>query len=268
VRQTIKKILIEDKGKMIIWRTPAEKVNSFIEKLFPLKTDKELIRLGPNGDGGYLVPDDLKGIAACFSPGVDSVSEFEHDCLERGMKIYMADRTVDKPNLNIAPEHYHFLKKHIGYFDDDDQITLDSWVDNYEPGTTDLLLQMDIEGAEYYSILNASEKLMRRFRIIVIEFHDLHELWYPYFFNLADAAFNKLLHTHSCVHIHPNNYFGEGAISTRFGVNIPTIAEFTFYRNDLMKVKSYQKNFPHRLDYDNTDKVHVPLPKNWYRADS
>lgn len=42
---------------------------------------KDLIRLGPNGDGGYLVPDDLTGIEACFSPGVCATSEFENTVL-------------------------------------------------------------------------------------------------------------------------------------------------------------------------------------------
>jgi hypothetical protein len=40
-------------------------------------TDVPLIRLGADGDGGYLVPDDLEDVAACFSPGVDDRASFE-----------------------------------------------------------------------------------------------------------------------------------------------------------------------------------------------
>lgn len=67
------------------------------------------LTLDPNGDGGYLVPNDLEGIEACFSPGVDKISEFELDCLNYGMKIYMPDKSVEKPNLNLSEGAYSFI---------------------------------------------------------------------------------------------------------------------------------------------------------------
>ena len=51
----------------------------------------------------------MEGIESCFSPGVDNISEFENDCLKYGMKIYMADKSVDKPNLDIPEEKYDFF---------------------------------------------------------------------------------------------------------------------------------------------------------------
>jgi hypothetical protein len=51
-------------------------VREFIAKLHPLTTEHPLIRMG-EGDGGYLIPDDLNGITACFSPGVDNRATFE-----------------------------------------------------------------------------------------------------------------------------------------------------------------------------------------------
>jgi len=45
--------------------------------LRPYTTDKELIRLGAEKDGGYLIPNDLAGIEACFSPGVGNEFNFE-----------------------------------------------------------------------------------------------------------------------------------------------------------------------------------------------
>jgi hypothetical protein len=78
--------------------TNKSEIFGLISKLHPLKSNARLIRVGPNGDGGYLVPDDLVNIEACFSPGVDAVSQFEYDCYNRGMKIFMADNSVKKPN--------------------------------------------------------------------------------------------------------------------------------------------------------------------------
>ncbi|WP_120910494.1 hypothetical protein [Helicobacter pylori] len=59
--------------------TPKEKIESFIKSLHPIKTEHELVRLGAKYDGGYLVPNDFKGIKALFSPGVGNENAFEED---------------------------------------------------------------------------------------------------------------------------------------------------------------------------------------------
>jgi hypothetical protein len=98
-----------NKGIMLQRATEKDKVLKLIEGLYPIRSELELIRLGPNGDGGYLLPNDLEGIEACFSPGVAQVSEFELDCLKYEMKVFMADKSVEKPNLNISEDEYDFL---------------------------------------------------------------------------------------------------------------------------------------------------------------
>ena len=263
MKDQLKKIFVEDKGNIIIARTPIERVKALIERLWPVKTDKELIRVGPKHDGGYLVPNDLDNIKACFSPGVDVMSEFEKACFEYGMKLYLADRTVEKPNFDLDPQSYSFLKKHIGVTNDADFTTLDAWVEACEPGNSDLLLQMDIEGAEFASIINTSNALLGRFRIMIFELHHLDEFWNPRFFNIAEMAINKILETHTCVHIHPNNCCGT---ETQYGREIPRFAEFTFLRNDRIKNREFAKTFPHPLDFDNEGKLPLVLPKCWYKS--
>lgn len=226
----ILKYLFGKIGIIISKSTDKSDVEKLIQDLYPLQIQKQLIRLGPNGDGGYLVPYDLEGIEGCFSPGVGKISEFELDCLKYGMKIFMADKSVEYPNLNLSPDKFDFIKKFVGCTNNDDYITLDEWVNSKIHNTTsDLLLQMDIEGDEYFSLLNISDSLLRRLRIMVIEFHHLHNLFNPIFFNCARSVFNKILQTHICVHIHPNNVCG---IDKTFGIEIPKIAEFTFIRKD------------------------------------
>lgn len=235
-------------------------LQSFIRKLFPKSPDKELIRLGPKGDGGYLVPDDLAGIEACFSPGVSLTSGFEKDCADLGMKVFMADKSVEQP----AESHdlFYFTKKFVGVTTSDDFMTIDDWVTSSLPGSqTDLMLQIDIEGYEYETFIGISDSLLRRFRIIVAEFHNLDQLWNRPFFQLTSRAFEKILQTHTCTHIHPNNCCGQLSIE---GLSIPRVAEFTFLRNDRICNPSYTNVFPHSLDFDNTDNPHLPLPKCWY----
>ena len=240
--------------------TDKNTLQSLVHKLYPMSTDKELIRLGPEGDGGYLVPDDLAGIEACFSPGVSLISGFEKDCADLGMKVFLADKSVDQP----AESHdlFYFTKKYVGVTTSDDFMTVDDWVASSLPESQkDLMLQIDIEGYEYETFLGMSDSLMRRYRIIVAEFHSLDQLWSRPFFLLASRAFEKILQTHTCIHIHPNNCSG---LLNREGLSIPRMAEFTFLRNDRICNSSYANVFPHPLDFDNTDNPHLPLPKCWY----
>jgi len=243
-----------------------EKIIQLIDKLHPVQTQYELIRLGPKGDGGYLVPDCLDTISACFSPGVAEVSEFESDCLNLGMQLFMADASVEKPNWTISEEKYRFQKKFIGCTNNEEFMTMDTWFKSANlRDDMDLLLQMDIERSEYAAIINTSDELMKRFKVMVIEFHFLQQLWNKGFFKIVETTINKILHTHICVHLHPNNFKGtNGSVFTQLGIDIPKVLEMTFLRKDVADIKGYQTQFPHPLDCDNTTKEHFPLPKNWY----
>ncbi len=242
--------------------TDTGEIRSLLDALSPIVCEHALVRFGPNRDGGYLLPDDLAGIAACFSPGVNCASGFEWDCAERGMQVYMADKSVDQP----AKQHpqFHFQKKFIGATTNTDFVTLDHWVSgSLSSGEDDLLLQMDIEGYEYEALLAASDELLRRFRILVIEFHHLHQLYNKFFFGLASRAFFKILQTHTCVHIHPNNC----SHPVRVGeFEFPRAMEFTFLRTDRVKEMRPATSFPHPLDCDNTHNPSLVLPDCWYRS--
>jgi hypothetical protein len=237
-------------------------IQLLLKSLYPLATDKKLIRMGPAGDGGYLVPDDLGDIEACFSPGVGELSGFEKQCAELGMKIYMADGSVDHPGE--TDNRFFFIKKFIGPETSEDFITMDDWVSsNIQGSRSDLLLQMDIEAHEYDSILGMSDELLNRFRVIIIEFHCLYHFWDPVFLERAIATFEKLHRQHSCVHIHPNNCC---SIFSYGGLDIPRAAEFTFMRNDRFTNSEFVTEFPNSLDEDNMNHPHIVLPGCWHAS--
>ncbi|WP_339925656.1 FkbM family methyltransferase [uncultured Cyclobacterium sp.] len=251
---------IERRNYDIIRSVSKEKMLEFLKKIYPKKTKHDFIRMGANFDGGYLVPDNLSEIGACYSPGVSDISEFEKDCINRGMKVYMADKTVSKPNLK--GNKFHFLKKHIGCINSEEFITIDKWViKTSKKSDTDFLLQMDIEGFEYASIINISEKLLNKFRIIIIEFHSLESIWHPHFFSIIEVAFSKLLVNHSVVHIHPNNSYGS---IVKNDIKIPKIIEVTFLRKDSGVLEEYQTKFPHPLDKDNIKGKSMVLSKDLF----
>jgi hypothetical protein len=177
-----------------------------------------------------------------------------------GMAVFLADKSVENPPE--SHELFQFTKKYLGVTTNDEFMTLDDWVASSIPESQDeLLLQIDIEGHEYEVFLAASDKLLKRFRIIVAEFHQLDQFWNKPFFDLASRVFDKLLQTHSCVHNHPNNCCGS---KKNRDIEIPSVTELTFLRNDRVNNPSFISTFPHPLDCDNTGNPSLYLPKCWY----
>ena len=146
---------------------------------------------------------------------------------------------------------------------DSDFMTMDDWVrQSGASSDSDLILQIDIEGGEYETLLNTSDALMGRFRVIVAEFHYLQELWNQPFFSLASKVFQKILQTHHCLHVHPNNCCGT---FDEDKLEIPRVCEFTFIRKDRVNKLTPASFFPHPLDGDNTKKPSLVLPECWYK---
>jgi hypothetical protein len=241
-------------------RSDGQAVRALVRSLRPWEGAHPLIRLGPDGDGGYLVPDDLEGITACFSPGVSRISGFERDCAERGMQVYMADASVAGPAL----EHpaFHFTPRFLGTSTHGKFVTLPDWIrESIGDAGGDLLLQMDIESHEYPVLLATPDALLERFRIIVIEFHLLPQLWNLHFLELVQPVFERLLRSHACVHVHPNNY---SPPVVREGITLFPFMEFTFHRRDRVGPLRPATRFPHPLDRDNTRRPTAVLPRSWY----
>lgn len=239
-----------------------EDLIKLISKLHPVQFPKGMIRLGADSDGGYLVPNALNGIEYVFSPGVGYFDDFELDCANRGMKVYLADASVDNPPDDH--KNFSFLKKFIGSRTCDDYITLDDWVastDAVSSQAANILIQMDIEGGEYETLLSCSKELLSRFKIVIIEFHELDQLFNLSFFKVASSAIYKLLSTHACIHIHPNNCCGVVRVD---GIDIPPVMEFTFIKKELVNDGQYKQHFPDPLDFDNTNRPSVILPNIWH----
>ncbi|RWO40481.1 MAG: hypothetical protein EOS11_20015 [Mesorhizobium sp.] len=240
--------------------TPRDRALRLIQSLRPISTVAPLIRIGPEGDGGYLVPDDLEGISACVSPGVSIEVGFDNAMADRGIDVYMADASVDGPPTQH--EKFHFIKRYLGVVEDEMNIRLDHMGSLIPEG--DLILQMDIEGAEWRVILDASPEVLSRFRIMVIEFHDLRQIFGKFSFELIEAAFQKIQRTHSVVHLHPNNIV-KPYVSQ--GISVPSIMEITFYRNDRKFLSQVPVSYPNSLDCDNVPSMpSIDLPKIWWQS--
>ena len=234
--------------------------------LRPQAVGLPLIRLGEFGDGGYLVPDDLRGIAACYSPGVSEQATFEMDLAKRGIPSFMADASVVKPPLDVPGAQ--FVPKFLGPRDAGDTMSLRRWVEDTDPAPgEDLILQMDIEGAEYATLSAAPRDLLRRFRMIVIEWHHLPSVMTkPRFQKPALAAIEKLKDDFVTVHLHANNVSGSVEIE---GEEIPRVVEATLLRRDRIGETRpvAPADLPHPLDRrHNPRRSWLPLPGRWLDA--
>jgi hypothetical protein len=218
-----------------------------------------LRRFGPAGDGGYLMPDDLEGVVGCISPGVSTECGFDLDMARRGIEVFMADASVER--APIEHPKFHFEKVFLDTYDSDSTRTIDDFCRKCPTG--DLILQMDIEGAEYRVIENMSETLLKRFRIAVIEFHYLHQLFDSLCIDRVATVFAKLRRHHDVVHIHPNNHYSAVTVG---GLTTAPIMEFTFYRRDRMQGQDFSapQNYPNPLDADNVPgRPPIVLPHCW-----
>jgi hypothetical protein len=224
--------------------------------LRPKPSPFPLIRIGGKRDGAYLVPNDLEGIAACFSPGVSNIKKFEDQLVNNhGIRCHLCDFSVSPDQLStpLIEGKQTFEKLWLEAEDTDTSVTLETWVARHSPNRSeDLILQMDIEGAEYRTLAACPAETLDRFRIIVIELHDLNAFNDP---NLAATTIGPLLEaldrSHRCIHVHPNNCCGQ-ILHTETGMNIPLGVEATFLRKDRFDesphAKTFQPQLPHPLD--------------------
>jgi hypothetical protein len=238
-----------------------EEIQKLIDSLRPIKTKFNLIRVGGPNDGGYLIPNDLSGISLCFSPGVDVTASFEKDLLARGIKSHLADASVDgaPDGLEVAS----FTKKYLGGYNDDTHITLASWMYEQRAFMGEFILQMDIEGGEYTTLLCTPPDVLRKFRIIAVEIHNVQTWFNPLAWEVVKAFFEKLLEDFRVVHNHPNN---NCPFIEADGILMPTVFELTLLRKDRTIALDYVTELPHPLDQPNVlDKPDRPLPEGWYK---
>jgi hypothetical protein len=237
-----------------------------IHILRPKPSPVPLVRIGGDGDGAYLVPDDLEGVVACFSPGVNNWKTFEDELVNvHGMTCHMCDRSSDVEAFAtpLVAGRQTFLKKWLDVDGAADSIALADWVEMQAPRTGDLLLQMDIEGAEYRNVLGTPDDVLRRFRIIVLELHGLEVA-------LDDARFEEqlgpLLRTLDrhfiCVHAHANNCCGEVPLPGT-ALNLPRVIELSFLRRDRFPLPADPSwpapVLPHPLDIRRNTDAQPPL---------
>lgn len=238
-----------------------------IYRLHPIRLKNcELIRVGnPLGDGGYLIPDLLTNIKYAFSLGVGPDSTFENDLASQNIKCFMADFSVNGPNINN--KNFNFTKKFIKSYNSLSSSRFNDWKNECigEDNNSGIILQVDIEGDEYSVIPTIDNNTLLQTEIMIVEFHHLTRILNHDYQKYIINCFERILEYFEPVHLHVNN---SSSVLFKNNIGIPHLLEATFINKKLIKDKNheYVKIFPNKLDQPNiSSKEDVKLPYNWYR---
>jgi hypothetical protein len=235
--------------------TPKSEVLYLLGRIRPQDNGHRLIRVGGPGDGGYLIPDDVNGISECFSPGSNKLSNFQSEIAQNWqIKSFICDSGDEKPS-NLS-DFQDFTEAWVGPASDGEKyISLSEWVKEKSQSDGDLMLQIDIEGAEFLTLMAASRRLLKRFRIVVIELHFLEALKNKWAFDqIYLPFFDKILREFDVVHLHTNNCCG----TWKYGdFEFPRIVELTLHRKDrslsLRPIASSRNELDYPCVESNTD---------------
>lgn len=206
---------------------------------------EDLVRLGKNHDGGYLVnrADIEKTVWMCvFGLGTDW--SFEQDFINRnncGVDVYDNSVKADQWPKDLSDKYHSFFCQNrthhlINIGPSSDSISASGALKSHDH----VFLKCDIEGHEY-QILNDLIRLSPRLSGMIIEFHDLHER------NHFDLMANFLAKTDlKLAHVHVNNY----TYLKTAQQNMPTVLELTLTSSSNIHWSDHV-DLPHLLDQAN-----------------
>jgi hypothetical protein len=109
--------------------------------------------------------------------GIGDQVSFDLDLANMGKEIYMFDHTIDGPPF--AHPKFHFAKQGIAAADDEAALlyTLAHQIRKLgHEGRSDLILKIDIEGAELEVLSAMPREILRQFRQIALEVHWVRRL--------------------------------------------------------------------------------------------
>jgi hypothetical protein len=209
-----------------------------LPKIFDPFFCKDIIRLGRENDGGYLVNrHDVEKSTRLLSFGIEDDISFDEDFVKiNDCKVDAYDGTIDRNFDFFSSPNRTLHRVNIGYKTNCKQIQ-----DIIDKQESNVFLKCDIEGSEY-EILDELIIHSDQFSGIVIEFHDVYQ--YP-LFNLVSNFISKI--GLKLIHTHMNNI---SYAELPNGDCLPGCIELTF--SSSKNVTLSKVILPHQLDMPNT----------------
>ena len=247
----LKAFLKEKIKKIIISRRIVTSENYYRELHSLLKIDSaegfDLIRIGRDYDGGYIMLDDFEPGGIAYSFGISGDVSWDKDMASRGYDVFMYDHTID--GLPEENTRFHWSKLGIadGVTHDDRLKTLEELISrNGHEGKRDMILKMDVEGAEWGFLESVKPETLSQFSQMTFELHNM--------IKLADHErvlniLRKINETHQLVHLHANNVSSYVTIGGR---NFAALFEVSYVLRDKYKFSGeYDVKLPLKIDMPN-----------------
>ena len=238
-----------------------------LPKIFkPYKSiKKNLIRVGPNTDGGYVIDKRIiKKSNTIITCGLNDDWEFEKDFLKfnKNCKIIAYDHTVNKEfwnkrfkknlidllkfkKLNLKKiidifkhyeyrsffknKNYHHIKKVVLNKKSRNEVSIKKILTNQK----DIILKVDIEGDEY-NLLKKINTEYKKINLLIIEFHKVSK-------NVNKIKKFILSRKFKIIHIHANNF---GSIDKNSN---PNVLEITFINPTKFKTSNLKSNIEYPI---------------------
>lgn len=197
-----------------------------LRQLFPLKVSSNISwkRFGTPGDGGYLLSDDISESDICVSLGIGDNYSFDLDIAKSCGQVLMFDHTIPPPKH--LDSNMDFKKIGIATLESENFTTVEKIVSGLPEGS-DLILKIDVEGAEWEVLESLTPDTLLRFRQIAAEFHNLHSIHDSELFKRIVDSLSKISQTHLLANFHVNNWASHVLVA---GVPFPDVVEVTYLR--------------------------------------
>ena len=186
-----------------------------LPKIFEPFYCADLIRLGKDNDGGYLVnKEDVLKAEKLLSFGVSNDISFEEDFAKlNACPIDAYDGTISH-TFDFFSDNRKIHNYNIGYRTGNKKIA-----DLISENDKNVFLKCDIEGSEY-EILDELIIHSSKFSGMVIEFHDVYEnILFNFLTNFISKIDLKLVHIHMNNNSYaeaPNNTYAPGCVELSF----------------------------------------------------
>lgn len=200
-------------------------LNELLELICPWPSKSNLVRIGSQADGGYVLnEEDRDHTTHLFSGGIENNNDFEMELAELGVSGLQVDNSIDE-----APrkhERLRFIKATVGIELGD--FSVKSFLASQNEQR--LLVKLDVEGAEWDTLDELSIYELSSITCLVAEFHFLGKLNQSDFLERVMRVFSKIRAAglYPCF-ISPNNVTG---VDIHGGVAIPRNLEITFTKKE------------------------------------
>jgi hypothetical protein len=206
-----------------------ERARELLRLIRPRKepgSELRFVRVGPRMDGGYLMVDEQLSGGIAYSFGISLDVSWDAAMVERGFDVFMYDHTID--GLPHQSAGFHWQRIGIAAEDQDGLLSLATVLkSNGHSDRKNLILKMDVEGAEWDVVPSLSDETMSCFSQVVIEFHGLDNVDDVANYQRMRKALLRILRDFVPVHVHGNNHSDQEVVG---GLAISPVMEVTYLR--------------------------------------